>query len=136
MFAHASAYNLRLIALNLRDYPHSTPLTSAELEQLLSPDITKQEAAARAQGLEIAKFLKNLIVAEKLPTVQIKEGKRVGGVVLLAWSLGNVYSLSMLGNEKYLDAETKTVLQQSLRTYIIYGLHNFVSHSESFLTEL
>ena len=77
--------------------------------------------AARAQGLEIASFLRHVIISENLPGLREEGGKKSGGVVLLSWSFGNIWSLSMLANEASLDSETRTILQTSLRTLVIHG---------------
>lgn len=123
MFPLAASRNVRLVALNLRDYPGSTPYTAAELEVLCGSDSNKQEAAVRAQGLEIAAFLKHLIVSEALPPVAETGGQKTGGVALLSWSLGNIWPLSMLGNWNHVHPETQSLLQRSLRTLMLFGEH-------------
>ena len=39
--------------------------------------------------------MKNVIIAEDMPIVQDVGGEKTGGVVLVSWSLGNVWSLAM-----------------------------------------
>ncbi|KAJ3553765.1 hypothetical protein NM688_g3444 [Phlebia brevispora] len=121
MFPYAASHNLRLVALNLRDYPGSTPYTDSELELLCDTNPTNQEIAVRLQGLEIATFLRHFILANDIPRIrELSESKKSGGVAVMSWSLGNVWAVSMFGNLEFLDAETKYILQQTLRTWVIY----------------
>lgn len=123
MFPFASSYNLRLIALNLRDYPGSTPYSPSELDALCSPgrDVDQQKAAIRTLGLEISAFLKHIFTTAGLPEISESDGRKLGGVVLMSWSLGNIWTLSMLTNAEHLDHETKVILPSYLRTLVMYG---------------
>ena len=120
-FSFAAGHNLRLVTLNLRDYPGSTPFSPEELGNLCSSDVEKQRAAFCAQGMEIATFLKNFILAEQIPQCQVVNGRRVGGIVLLAWSISTINALAMLGNEASLASDVKSVLADYLRTCILFG---------------
>ena len=121
IFPYAAAHNMRLISLTLRDYSGSSAYTPAEMGSLLSKDVETQRAVTRAHGLEIAAFLKHIITTEKLPTLSEVEGHKVGGVVLLSWSMGNLWSLSLFGNIEHLAEDTKAILQRSLRTLVLHG---------------
>lgn len=121
LFSHAASHNLRIIALNLRDYPGSTPNTQAELKLLCSSNVSEQATAVRAQGQEIAAFLKHLVITEEIPPVQVADGQKTGGIILLSWSLGNVWTMSMFGNADHLESETKSILEKSLHTWVLYG---------------
>lgn len=108
--------------MNLRDYPKSTPYSPSELDLLLSSDPSEHAAGVRIQGLELAAVLKHIVVTEKLPLIQqTPDGKKTGGIVVLAWSLGNTNILSMLGNETHLDDTTRFILHHTLRTVVMYG---------------
>ena len=120
-FAFAAQHNFRLVALNLRDYPGSTPFSAEELADLCSSDVEKQRASFCAQGLEVATFLKNFIVFEQIPPCLEVDGRREGGVVLFAWSIATIHILAMLGNEAVFPDDVKTVLNRSLRTCVLYG---------------
>lgn len=121
LFPHAAARNMRIMALNLRDYPGSTPYTPSELELLCSDDAEEQAAAVRSQGHEIAAFLKHIIETESLPPVAGVAGKKAGGIAVMSWSLGNVWAMSLFAHTASLDQDTRTVLLPMLRTWIIYG---------------
>lgn len=121
LFPHAAPHNFRVVALNLRDYPGSTPCTDDEVENICSTDASTQELAVRAQGKEIATFIKNFVAAENPPAVKEVDGKKTGGVAVMSWSLGNAWSLSLLANLEYIDDATRFVLEKWLRTFILYG---------------
>ncbi|KAJ3553764.1 hypothetical protein NM688_g3445 [Phlebia brevispora] len=119
-FPYAKSRGLRFIAPNLRDYPNSTPYTPSEFENLCSADVETQKLAVRSLGLELAAFLKYIVDAESLPPKRGADGQVKGGLVLLSWSMGNLWSLSMFGNASALEDETRAVLRRYLRTYIMH----------------
>ena len=121
MFPHASGNNQRLIAVQLRDYSPSTPYTDDELADLRSTDKSRQEIALRANGLEIADFLRKLVVAENIPAVQDNNGKRVGGLVLMSWSMGNLWSLSFFAYLSNVPNDALIVLSRYMRSLVLYG---------------
>ncbi|KAH9924415.1 uncharacterized protein B0H18DRAFT_1211859 [Fomitopsis serialis] len=67
LFAHAAARNMRLVAVNMRDYYGSTPYSASELADLGSTDVERQAKAIRARGLEILTFLLWFIRKESIP---------------------------------------------------------------------
>lgn len=75
----------------------------------------------RTQGLELAKFLEYLAQTHNIPKVGEVEGKKVGGIALLSWSMGNIWSVSLLGNAHELPSDTKRILGDYLRTVVFYG---------------
>ncbi|KAF7797122.1 hypothetical protein EIP86_008314 [Pleurotus ostreatoroseus] len=121
MFQHAKSFNLRLIAPNLRDYPNSTPFSSSELSDLCSPDSATQRRAFGNIGAEVAAFLSYIIITEKIPPRQDVEGEETGGLVLLGWSMGNLWCLSMLSDSSSMGDDMIEIMQKYLRTYILHG---------------
>ncbi len=122
MLPFAAAHNLRIIAINQRDYVGSSLYTSAELNRITSPDVEHQESALQAQGREIAAFLVHVIKSGGvLQVLQDANEKKTGGLALLGWSLGNLIPLSMFGNAEYLDDETRSTLEGYLRTLVLFG---------------
>ncbi|KAI0092160.1 Alpha/Beta hydrolase protein [Irpex rosettiformis] len=126
LFRHAPRYNLRFISVNAREYPGSTPLTDEELSRLMSRDPVEEALALSTQGMEFARFVKGIIELERFPrpreTTDEKTGKerRVGGVSILAWSLGNTYLLSLLGHLGSLSDDVNEVLEGYVRNAIVY----------------
>ena len=71
MIPFAAANRVRLILVNRRDYPGSTPLSDAELAELGSSDLETRARALARQGLDIGLFLAWLIRKENIPPVVI-----------------------------------------------------------------
>ncbi|KAM5538629.1 hypothetical protein V8D89_007658 [Ganoderma adspersum] len=115
---HSEGHNLRLVLLNLRGYPGSTPYSEEELK-CFEGSADEQKSAVRARGLEIAAFLRWFVETEKIPECHVGGG---GGLSLLSWSGGNCQTLSMLANADTLPEGTQKVLDGYFRTLIMYGM--------------
>ena len=90
MIPFAAANRVRLILVNRRDYPGSTPLSDVELAELGSPDLETRAKALAQQGLDMGLFLAWLVREENIPPVSIdRDGKQQGGIALVAWSLAH-----------------------------------------------
>ncbi|CCM00689.1 uncharacterized protein FIBRA_02728 [Fibroporia radiculosa] len=122
MFKHAADHNLRFVALNLRDYPRTTPLSAAELDALRTGGKETQRAEIRARGLEIASFIAWYIEHEGIPSITFSSGGDPvsGGVAVLGWSIGNCTTISMLANADTLPLDVQGLLGRYMRTLIIY----------------
>jgi len=123
MIPHAVSNNLRLILLNLRDYPGSTRYSPAELEALASPDKEVQTAAIEARGMELATFIRWFIETERIPPITDdlnEDGRPSGGIALLGWSAGNWQTISMIACAKKLPVNTRNILDVYFRTFFIY----------------
>ncbi|CCM00694.1 uncharacterized protein FIBRA_02733 [Fibroporia radiculosa] len=121
MFEHAAKYDLRLVALNLRDYPYTTPLSTAELDALKG-EKEAQRAQVRAFGSEIASFLAWYVQHEHIPPIAFSpSGDSIsGGIALLGWSMGNCTTISMLANADNLPEDIQRRLGRYMRTLVIY----------------
>ncbi|EJD04688.1 uncharacterized protein FOMMEDRAFT_27031 [Fomitiporia mediterranea MF3/22] len=108
----AKDHNLRIIALNRRDYVGSTPFSSAELEALNNSDVEAQVAFLKARGLEIARFLVWVITEKKIPTASA-DGKE-GGLAVLGWSMGNLTTMAFM---RHLNAYPRDLVE-SIRPYL------------------
>lgn len=84
----AAMHDLRIIALNRRDYEGSTPFTAAELDDLLSDNDAKHRQFLQARGLEIARFLVWVIDELKIPpkTEALSTANRSHMVGWLLWA--------------------------------------------------
>lgn len=87
----------------------------------MSSEPSKEAIGLRDQATEIATFVANLIKSENLPAPKEVDGKRLGGVAILAWSAYNDLLLSLLSNTSYLKRDVNDTLQQYLRTFVVYG---------------
>lgn len=119
MIPYAAERSLRLVLVNLRDYPGSTRYSEAELSALSSTDPKSQRSALDAQGSEIATFLLWFIKKEKIPRLTERGG---GGLGLLAWSWGNTIMMSFLAQAAKLPKDIQEILGAYVRSLIFFGM--------------
>lgn len=117
----AKKYNLRIIAVNRRDYVGSTLFSAAELEAINSDSEDDHLEFLRARGLELAQFLIWMIREKKIP--KASANGREGGLALLGWSLGNVTTMAFLRHFETFPKDVAETIEPYLRTLIIYGIH-------------
>ncbi|KAI0700599.1 alpha/beta-hydrolase [Cytidiella melzeri] len=120
LFAYAASNNLRFISVNAREYPGSSPLSDDELAQLVSRDPVQESSALAGQASEFARFFAEIIKLERFPYPREVDGRKCGGVSILAWSLGNIYLFGLLGNLGCLDEEVNNVLESYVTSVIVY----------------
>ncbi len=126
----------------MRDYPGSSRFSPEELKAIASSDRETQAKAIKALGLQISAFLVHIIKKCDIPKFTEENGKKKGGLALLGWSLGNLVSMSMLGNAGTLPDDTKDFLERYLRTVVMYGaclkekLHGMYAHLSGKQTRL
>ncbi|GBE81682.1 hypothetical protein SCP_0400530 [Sparassis crispa] len=115
----AASNNLRLVLVNLRDYPGSTPFSPAELRAIRE----NPSDAIQARGFELAAFLSWFVEREKIPPISESSDAlhvRIGGLAVLGWSAGNYQTLSILAHAEKLPEVTRTLLNAYLRCVIFY----------------
>lgn len=121
MFKYADAYTVRLVSVNLRNYPGSTSFRPEEFAEYTSTDKETQAAGVRKLGEELATFLVRFADAKKLPQISVKGGKRHGGLAIFGWSLGNVITVSFLANAPAFPQDIQAGVDKYLRTVVLYG---------------
>jgi len=122
MLQFAAAYRARLVLVNRRDYPGSTPFSDTELAALGSGNLRTRAKALAQQGLDIGLFLAWLVREEEIPPVSIDpDGNRRGGIALVAWSLAHTPSVGFLAHADALPADARRALEPCLRAYCIFG---------------
>ena len=124
MLQFAAAYRARLILVNRRDYPGSTPFSDTELASLGSGNLRTRAKALVQQGLDIGLFLAWLVREEKIPPMSIEpdsNGNRRGGIALVAWSLAHTPLVGFLARADALPADARKALEPCLRAYCIFG---------------
>ena len=121
LLPYAAPNDLRLVRVNLRDYPGSSEYTAEELDALTSGNPERQAAFIKAQGGEIAALLQSL--ARLLDTPPITESRRkvAGGIALLTWSMSNCMNVALLGNAASLPEERTLFLNKYLRKCLFLG---------------
>jgi hypothetical protein len=115
----APAHGVRLIAVQRRDYPGSTPLSDAELAPLASGDPAAIRSFFLARSIELAAFIQH-VVGLGIPALKSSE-KRHGGITLTGWSLGNLYGLSLINCVDEFPKSLADVVKTHVKTYIAYG---------------
>lgn len=125
LFPLANERNLRIIALNRRDYKGSTLYSPEELSALPSlrtggKDAEKAQAGFLTdRGFEIARFLARMIKDKDIP--KISDNGVHGGIVLVGWSLGAITTLAFLANMSTYPYEIRELLSSHLRALLVYG---------------
>ncbi|TFY59860.1 hypothetical protein EVJ58_g5515 [Rhodofomes roseus] len=123
MIPYAAARNVRLVLVNVRDYPGSTPYSASELAALRSGNREEQKAMLDERGKEVAKFLLWFIGKEKIPQTangQTGNSSRTGGLALLAWSWGNTITMAFLAQAAKLPQRDQEILGSYLRTLFLF----------------
>jgi pimeloyl-ACP methyl ester carboxylesterase len=111
--------NIRFVALNRRSYGGSTPYDS-EATSRIGSGLEKDVADyLKNQGVEIAYFVDRFIRENNLPSVG--QDSISGGVAILGWSLGCIFSLSAIANTNLLPDSAQANLAKYVRASIIYG---------------
>ena len=124
MTPFAAANRVRLIHVNRRDYPGSTPLSDSELVALGSTNLETRAKALAQQGTDIGLFLAWLVREEKIPAMSVdRSGKQQGGIVLVAWSLAHTPLAGFLAHADTLPVDAIWALEPCLRAYCIFGKH-------------
>ncbi|KAF7791491.1 hypothetical protein EIP86_002507 [Pleurotus ostreatoroseus] len=117
--AFAQKYEMRVVTVNWKDYPGSSAYSVEELERFKG-DFETQCTAMEDEGRCIASFLRYFIESQKIPPLQFVEGKRKGGVTVLAWSLGNIFLLPFLAYAHRFEENIKSLLTRYLRTIVVF----------------
>lgn len=111
--------SLRIVAVNRRDYPGSTPLTQEDTTVLASGSDEQKAAFLKARGVEVATFVTRFVERNKLPPVS--PDRKTGGFALLGWSLGNAIALSAVANVDSLPPAAQTLWASGMRSLILHG---------------
>ncbi|KAJ3777395.1 hypothetical protein FB446DRAFT_718010 [Lentinula raphanica] len=124
LLSRSKEHNIRMIALNRRGYAGSTPYTPQELSMFENEQAHSNEGKRRFledRGVEILRFTDECIQRFDLPSISDHEGKQVGGVAILGWSLGIAFTLAAIGNvdSDYISDKTRGRLSTHLRAHIL-----------------
>ncbi|KAJ8086067.1 hypothetical protein PM082_004886 [Marasmius tenuissimus] len=117
----APSKGVRLVAVQRRPFPGSTPFTPEELQITLTGGSSDEERAAyaEARGHELANFIDRFIQQFQLPAIT---ANGQGGSVVWGWSIGALLPVWAIGNAKTLPADVQTRLGANLRSLILYEM--------------
>lgn len=127
LFPFSAEHNMRLVAVNMRDYRGSTPYSPEDLADLWSTDAEKQAKTLRGRGLEMATFLLWFIRKENIPPLlqeKMRGSFSGGGISVLGWSWGCKIALSCFARAHDLEPDDRHLLGNHLRGLILFGEHH------------
>ncbi|KAJ7660263.1 Alpha/Beta hydrolase protein [Mycena polygramma] len=111
---HAHRSNLRVLALNRRDYRGSTKYTDAELEDLKEGQKIFQDHLA----IQLAWFLEHFIHHEGVP--KVSQDRKSGGFIIMGWSFGIATTLSLLSDPAVLPQTLYDTIEPYVMTIVLY----------------
>lgn len=133
LLSNAQAHDLRIVLLNMRDYPGTSSYTADEAHAFSNS--STQSDSLRRLGRQIGSFMEYFVRTFAIPAPKTRsDGEVSGGLVLTTWSLSNLLSMSLLGNAHTLKQETKEILGKYWRKLIMYG--EFRSHIGGMISAL
>ncbi|KAJ6544160.1 hypothetical protein B0H19DRAFT_1169791 [Mycena capillaripes] len=109
----AATRSVRIICLNRREYPGSTPHTAEELRVYASGSDEERAALLSEAGVDLALCIDEIIQQCALPAA--------GGVALVGWSLGNAFTMAAAVSIKSLPSQIKERLQAFVKTFTLWG---------------
>ncbi|KAK7046737.1 Alpha/Beta hydrolase protein [Favolaschia claudopus] len=121
--AVAPKKNIRLVAINRRQYEGSTPFGPEAAIPITGSEDEKTKFLA-SRGIELANFAATFIEKNNLPPISA-DGK-TGGVAFLGWSAGNNLTCAAVANIDGLSAGAQARLRSHLRAHIMYEAPSIV----------
>ncbi|KAJ7618527.1 hypothetical protein FB45DRAFT_931848 [Roridomyces roridus] len=109
--AVAPSNSLRIVCVNRREYPASSPYNPAELAAFMTGTTEQRTSILAQQGHDLALFLDGLIVDLALP--------EAGGVAVAGWSLGTIFLTSLICSMETLPQATQERLSDFVHTIIL-----------------
>lgn len=112
---HANTRNARIICINRRGYPGTTPYTAEESRIITSGSTAERNRFLIEQGLNLATLVDQIIKQCSLPKER--------GVAIVGWSMGNIFLLALvaaIANE-HMDKELRKSLQYHVGGIILWG---------------
>ncbi|KAF9065910.1 hypothetical protein BDP27DRAFT_1331389 [Rhodocollybia butyracea] len=107
----------RFVAINRRDYPHSTPYSAAEISVIINGTDSERTQFSTARGVELLTFMSQFIVQKGLSP--ISADGLTGGIVLIGWSLGNPLPLAAVGSIDKVPSSMQKQLASYMRGLIM-----------------
>ncbi|KAF8655200.1 hypothetical protein AX16_003232 [Volvariella volvacea WC 439] len=112
----APAANLRIVSINRRNYPGSTPFNDAERDLLMNGSDAQKTEFLDAQGMQLLTFIDKYMIDNRPP---LNTHAKTGGIALMGWSLGNVLTLAAVANADKLPTDARDRLASQLRSVIM-----------------
>ena len=110
----ASSHSLCVICVSRRKYEGSTPYSVDELKTIHHVSEAERADLLHNEGILIALFVDELIQSLSLP--------KKGGVTVVGWSLGNLYTIAMRASINDLPDNSKQRLKEYMWGFVILDL--------------
>ncbi|KAJ7029297.1 Alpha/Beta hydrolase protein [Mycena alexandri] len=107
----AEPNSLRIISVNRREYPGSSPYTIEDLTVFAEGSDVERSKLLDQQGRDLAMFVDGLIESQFIA--------KTGGIALVGWSLGTVFLLSLIASMDTLHVNTKKRLSAQVHSVIL-----------------
>lgn len=121
LFPYAPSHNIRIIAVNGREYPGSSRVTDEQLAILQSDNKDEQEAAFIAWAQDVARFVSYIITHEGVSVPRTTGQKKTGGVCMLGWAAGNRAILGVAAHLRSFEEPLQKILEQYVTSVIAFG---------------
>ncbi|KAJ6544334.1 Alpha/Beta hydrolase protein [Mycena capillaripes] len=108
----AQPNSLRIISVNRREYPGSSPYSTEELNAFADGNDAERASLLEQQGRDLAMFLDALIEEKSLP--------QTGGIALIGWSLGALFLLALIASLETLSVAAKERLSSFVHTVVLF----------------
>lgn len=105
---------MRIICVNRRGYPGSTPYTTDELKAVRHGSDEERTVFLEEEGFLLALFVDGLIRTLSLP--------KQGGVSIAGWSMGVIYALALRASIVYFPNHLRLRLKAYVKSFILWGL--------------
>ncbi|KIJ45941.1 hypothetical protein M422DRAFT_166044 [Sphaerobolus stellatus SS14] len=112
LFPLAKSRALRLICVNRRAYPDTTPYTPEELSIMNNGSEDERVELFQKLGVELALFVASVIDKCQLP----KDGE----IGFVSWSLGNIFGLCFLSAIDRVPEDIRNTIQKHVKTIILW----------------
>jgi hypothetical protein len=113
MLPLAASRSVRIICINRREYPGSTPYTAVELQVYASGSREERAMLWHREGLTLALGIDKIIEQCELPAA----------VTLIGWSLGNTFILAARVSIASISPESQERLRSSIKWFIMWGTY-------------
>ena len=120
LLPHAHKQNARVVTVNRRDYPGSTPLSPQELNVLNSGTDEQKAEYLKERGVEFATFFDTFAEGNTLSPIS-PDGSS-GGFAVLGWSLGCTFALASIAAVDALPAHVQERWKTRMRSLILQGM--------------
>ncbi|KAL4243697.1 hypothetical protein ABKN59_010563 [Abortiporus biennis] len=119
--SNAARNNLRVVSVNHRDVLPSTAFTFEGLQVFKTDDQTVHEAWFHDRLLEWVNFLAYFVEKENIPIYDERKG--TGGLSIMSWSLGNNYTIPLLGSiDTSFPSDKTDFLAKYIRSFVLFDL--------------